>query len=377
MKLTFQKSSLLNGINIVLKAVPSKTTMPILECILIDASENEIKLTANDMELGIETKVEGTILEHGKIALDAKLFSEIARKLSDADSIVTIESDDRFNTVISCENSVFRIQGKDGEEFAYLPYIERNQYICLSQFTLKEIIRQTIFSISVNDSNKMMTGELFEVNQDTLRIVSLDGHRLSIRKVLLKDTYENAKVIVPGKTLSEVSKILTGDNEKEVLIYFGANHILFEFDDTVVVSRLIEGEYFRVDQMLSNDYTTKLTVNKKEFLDCIERASILVRENDKKPIIFTIEDSKMSLKLNSSFGTMNAEILIHKTGQDLMIGFNPKFLSDALRVIDDEEVTLYMMNAKSPCFIKDEEENYIYLVLPVNFNAAAVEGDTG
>ena len=223
----------------------------------------------------------------------------------------------------------------------------------------------------------MMTGELFEVNQDTLRIVSLDGHRLSIRKVLLKDTYENAKVIVPGKTLSEVSKILTGDNEKEVLIYFGANHILFEFDDTVVVSRLIEGEYFRVDQMLSNDYTTKLTVNKKEFLDCIERASILVRENDKKPIIFTIEDSKMSLKLNSSFGTMNAEILIHKTGQDLMIGFNPKFLSDALRVIDDEEVTLYMMNAKSPCFIKDEEENYIYLVLPVNFNAAAYKGIPG
>ena len=372
MKIICSKLNLQKSVNIALKAVPSKTTMPILECILIDASENEIKLTANDMELGIETKVEGTILEHGKIALDAKLFSEIARKLSDADSIVTIESDDRFNTVISCENSVFRIQGKDGEEFAYLPYIERNQYICLSQFTLKEIIRQTIFSISVNDSNKMMTGELFEVNQDTLRIVSLDGHRLSIRKVLLKDTYENAKVIVPGKTLSEVSKILTGDNEKEVLIYFGANHILFEFDDTVVVSRLIEGEYFRVDQMLSNDYTTKLTVNKKEFLDCIERASILVRENDKKPIIFTIEDSKMSLKLNSSFGTMNAEILIHKTGQDLMIGFNPKFLSDALRVIDDEEVTLYMMNAKSPCFIKDEEENYIYLVLPVNFNAAAV-----
>ena len=283
MKLSFQKSSLLNGINIVLKAVPSKTTMPILECTLIDAGGEEIKLTANDMELGIETKVEGTILEHGKIALDAKLFSEIIRKLSNEDSLVTIESDDRFNTVISCENSVFRIQGKDGEEFSYLPEIERNQYICLSQFTLKELIRQTLFSISVNDSNKMMTGELFEVNGNTLRVVSLDGHRLSIRKVVLKDTYENTKVIVPGKTLSEISKILTGDNEKEVLIFFGANHILFEFDDTIVVSRLIEGEYFRVDQMLSNDYTTKVSVNKKEFLDCIERASILIRENDKKP----------------------------------------------------------------------------------------------
>ena len=372
MKLTFKKDSLLNGINIVLKAVPSKTTMPILECILIDASSDEIKLTANDMELGIETKVDGNILEKGKIALDAKLFSEIIRKLSSEDSVVTIDSDEKFNTVISCENSVFKIQGRDGEEFSYLPYIEKNKYICLSQFSLKELIRQTIFSISVNDSNKMMTGELFEVNGGTLRVVSLDGHRMAIRKIALKNEYESTKVIVPGKTLNEISKILTGDNEKEVLIYFGTNHILFEFDDTIVISRLIEGEYFKVDQMLSSDYETKVSLNKKEFLDCIERATILIRENDKKPVILNIEDEKMSLKLNSSFGTMNAEILIHKTGKDLMIGFNPKFLIDALRIIDDEEVSLYMMNPKSPCFIKDDEETYIYLILPVNFNAAAI-----
>ena len=371
MKLTFKKDSLLNGINIVLKAVPSKTTMPILECILIDASSDEIKLTANDMELGIETKVDGNILEKGKIALDAKLFSEIIRKLSSEDSVVTIDSDEKFNTVISCENSVFKIQGRDGEEFSYLPYIEKNKYICLSQFSLK-VIQQTIFSISPNDSNKMMTGELFEVNGGTLRVVSLDGHRMAIRKIALKDEYESTKVIVPGKTLNEISKILTGDNEKEVLIYFGTNHILFEFDDTIVISRLIEGEYFKVDQMLSSDYETKVSLNKKEFLDCIERATILIRENDKKPVILNIEDEKMSLKLNSSFGTMNAEILIHKTGKDLMIGFNPKFLIDALRIIDDEEVSLYMMNPKSPCFIKDDEETYIYLILPVNFNAAAI-----
>jgi len=372
MKLRFQKDDIVNGISIVMKAVPSKTTMSILECILIDASSGEIKLTGNDMELGIETTVNGEILEHGKIALDAKLFSEITRRVSSQNAVVTIESDDKFNTTISCENSVFNIQGRDGDEFSYIPYIEKNKYISLSQFTLKEVIQQTIFSISPNDSNKMMTGELFEVNGDSLRVVSLDGHRMAIRKILLKDTYENTKVIVPGKTLNEISKILTGDNEKEVQIYFGANHILFEFDDTIVVSRLIEGEYFKVDQMLSSDYATKISVNKKEFLDCIERASILIRENDKKPIILNIEESKMALKLNSSFGTMNAEILIHKTGQDLMIGFNPKFLIDALRIIDDENVTLYMMNPKSPCFIKDEEETYIYLILPVNFNAAAV-----
>ena len=372
MKLRFQKDDIVNGISIVMKAVPSKTTMSILECILIDASSGEIKLTGNDMELGIETTVNGEILEHGKIALDAKLFSEITRRVSSQNAVVTIESDDKFNTTISCENSVFNIQGRDGDEFSYIPYIEKNKYISLSQFTLKEVIQQTIFSISPNDSNKMMAGELFEVNENQLKVVSLDGHRISIRNVTLKDHYENTKVIVPGKTLSEISKILGGDNEKEVLIYFSTNHILFEFDQTIVVSRLIEGEYFRINQMLSSDYETKVTINKKEFLDCIERATILIRENVKKPLILNVGDNSMELKLNSSFGSMNAELMIHKTGKDIMIGFNPKFLIDALRVIDDEEINIYMMNPKSPCFIKDEEANYIYLILPVNFNAASV-----
>ena len=141
---------------------------------------------------------------------------------------------------------------------------------------------------------------------------------------------------------------------------------------TIVISRLIDGEYFRIDQMLSSDYETKVTINKKEFLDCIERATILIRENDKKPLILNVGDNTMELKLNSSFGSMNAELMIHKTGKDIMIGFNPKFLIDALRVIDDEEINIYMMNPKSPCFIKDEDATYIYLILPVNFNAAAV-----
>ena len=369
MKIICSKSNLLKSVNISLKAVPSKTTMPILECILMDATTNQIKFTTNDMELGIETKVEGDILEKGKIALDAKLFSEIARKLSDSDSLVTIESDEKFNTVITCENSVFKIQGKDGEEFSYLPYIERNKNITLSQFSLKEVIRQTIFSISVNDSNKMMSGELFEVKGNELRVVSLDGHRISIRKIGLKEDYDDIKVIVPGKTLSEISKILNGDNEKEVQIYFSKNHILFEFDDTIMVSRLIEGEYFKIDNMLSSDYETKVTVNKKEFLDNIDRAMILIRESDRKPIILNVTDTEIGLRVKSAFGSMNSQVSAHKTGRDIMIAFNPKFLVDALRAIDDETVDLYMMNPKSPCFIRDEEEQYIYLILPVNFIA--------
>ena len=146
------------------------------------------------------------------------------------------------------------------------------------------------------------------------------------------------------------------------------NHIVFEFDNTVVVSRLIEGEYFKINQMLSSDYETKININKKEFLDCIDRATLLIKEGDKKPIIITIQDGELELKINSVMGSMNENITITKEGKDIMIGFNPKFLIDALRVIDDEEITIYLLNAKAPCFIKNDDESYIYLVLPVNFN---------
>ena len=370
MKLICSKASLLKGVSIVSKAVPSRTTMPILNCILIDASANEIKLTANDMELGIETVIEGEIVERGIIALDAKFFSEIVRKLPDND--VVIESDDTFQTTITCEKAKFNIVGKSGEDFSYLPYIEKNESISISQFTLKDVVRQTIFSIADNDTNKLMTGELFEINENRLRVVSLDGHRISIRNIELKEIYSPLKVVVPGKTLQEISKILTGEAEDMVDIFFADNHILFEFDETKVVSRLIEGEYFHIDQMLSSDYDTKVKINKREFLSCIDRATLLIREGDKKPIILNIQDGSLQLKINSFVGSMNEEIEIEKEGKDLLIGFNPKFFIDALRVIDDEEVTLYMVNPKAPCFIKDDAGTYVYLILPVNFNAATV-----
>lgn len=369
MKVVCSKTNLLNGVQIVSKAVPSKTTMSILECILIEAEGSTIKMTANDMELGIETTIEGNVIEKGMIALDAKIFLEIVRKLPDND--VTIDTDSSYKTTITCEKAKFNIIGKSGEDFSYLPEIERRDSILISQFTLKEVVRQTIFSISDNDNNKLMTGELFEIKGDNLRVASLDGHRISIRNIKLKNSYPDKKVVVPGKTLSEISKILGGDTDKDVSIFFTDNHILFEFDQTVVVSRLIEGEYFNIQQMLSSDYETKVRINKKEFLNCIDRATLLVKEGDKKPIIITITDEGMELKINSTVGSMNEEIDITKSGKDLMIGFNPKFMIDALKVIDDEEIDMYMVNPKAPCFIRDAQENYIYLILPVNFTTVS------
>jgi DNA polymerase-3 subunit beta len=367
MKLIFTKSSLNKAVGIVMKAVPTRTTMSILECILIDASTNEIKFTANDMELGIETIVEGEIIEKGKVAIDAKIFSEIVRKLPDND--ITIETDDNYTSTITCEKSKFNIAGKSGDDFSYLPVILKEKSISLSQFTLKETINQTIFCTSPNDNNKMMTGELFEVKDNVLKVVGLDGHRIAIRNINLSGNADDVKVVVPGKTLNEISKILSSDAESVVNIYFTNNHILFEFDNTMVVSRLIEGEYFKINQMLSSDYETKVVINKKEFLDSIDRANLLIREGDKKPIIINITDGSLEVKVQSAIGSLNEDIDINKEGKDIMIGFNPKFLIDALRVIDDETVDIYLVNPKAPCFIRDKEENYIYLILPVNFSA--------
>lgn len=367
MKIICSKIELQNSVNIALRAIQGKTTMPILECFVLTAINGNIKMTSNNMELGIDTVVQGDILEDGEIAVNAKVFSEIIRKLPEND--ITIQTNENYQINITCEKAKFNIAGKSIEEFPVLPQIEKIKSISISQFALKEIIRQTVFSIADNENTKIMTGELFEVKGNELKVVSLDGHRISIRKLELKENYDSIKVIVPGKTLNEISKILSGEMDSMVQIFFTNNHIMFEFNQTTVLSRLIEGEFYKIEQMLSNDYETKMTINKKEFLSCMDRATLLIKESERKPILMNIYDNNMEIGIQSSIGSMMEEIDIEKEGKNILIGFNPRFLMDAIRVIDDEEIDIYLFNQKAPCFIKDKEENYIYLILPVNFNA--------
>lgn len=366
MNIICDKSKLLEGINIALKAIPGKSTMEILECLVLEVADGSIKLIANDLEIGIETIIDGQINEEGSVAVNAKVFSEIIRKLPSDEVHISVNENMTMN--ISCGKAKFNIAAKSTEEYPFLPQIMKKNNIIISQFTLKETIRQTVFSISDNENTKVMTGELFEIKSDKLKVVSLDGHRISIRNVKLKESYEDVSVIIPGKTLMEISKILNGGIDDEVSIYFTDKHALFEFDNTIVLSRLIEGEYYKIDKMLSSDYETKLTVNKKEMLDCIDRTTLLIKESEKKPVIIDIKDDTMGFAMNSAIGSMDEEINAQKEGKDILIGFNPRFLMDALRVIDEEEITIYMINPKAPCFIRDKEENYIYLILPVNFN---------
>ena len=192
-----------------------------------------------------------------------------------------------------------------------------------------------------------------------------------MRNLNLENTYISKKAIIPGRALLEISKIVNGDPKSEVDISFTENHVAFEFQKTIVVSRLVDGEYFNLQNLLSGGHETKTKLNKRALLDCIDRATLLVRENDKTPIIINIQDGAMKLEVKSQLGAWNEEMSVEKDGKDLMIGFNPRFFTEALRVIDDEEVELYFMNARTPCLIKNEVESYKYLILPVNIFTAA------
>lgn len=339
--------------------------MPILECIMIDATANEIKFISNDMELGIETIVSGEILEKGRVALPAKTFSEIVKNLPN--STVTVETNEMLNTSITCEKTHFEIPGRSGDDFAYLPLVERDGSVAMSQFSLRQIINQTLFSVGENlGGNKTLTGELFKIENGTLQVVSLDSHRVSIRRIELETDCPDVSVIIPGKTLGEISRLLTGGLDETVTLYFARNYVIFEFDHTMVLTRLLEGHFFDVNTVLVDDYATKLEINKQNLAQCISRASLLVRESDKIPVVFNIRDGVLNLSANTSMGSMQEDLEISKDGKDLVIGFNPRFVTEALRVIEDETVTMYFLSSVAPCFIKNDAEGYNYIVLPVN-----------
>jgi len=367
MNLKFQKAQLVNALSIVMKAVSTKTSSVILESILISASDNRVVLDATDTELSIQTEVDAVIVKAGGVVLNAKLFSEIVRKFDSTESLIELDVDSDFKTTIRCEQAVFNIMGIDPVEFIPMPKIDRDAFISLSQFSLKEVIRQTEFSTAISDINRMMGGELIDVKNNVAKFVTLDGHRMSIRNIELMGEYEDQKCVVPIKSLQEVMRIIDSDTQKNVNIYFSKDHILFEFDKTLVLSRILDGEFFRIESMLSNDYDTKVNVSRLKLQNAIEQSMILIRENEHKPMILDIENGMLKLSVNSSLGFMDAKVNIEKSGSDLKIAFNPKFLVDALKVIDDDFVNIYFTNAKSPCFIRDDKNTYTYLILPVNF----------
>ncbi len=360
-----EKSMLSNYISIVMKAVSNKTTLPVLECILLTANEDGFFLTGTDLELGIQTKpITATIHEKGKVAIEAKFFNDIIRRL-DGD-IVTIVNETPEIVIIRCGTSEFKIMAVDHEEFPNLPEVEKTKKMQIEQLVLKNMIRQTIFSVAQEGGKPVLMGELFEIKENSLELVSVDGYRISYRKQDLTENTIEDKVIVPGKTLQELMKILSQEEEEIVDIYVTDKHILFDIGTAVVVSRLIAGEYIKYAQSFSSEFQTQVVVDKNSFIQALERASLVSREIKKTPVVLNIKMDSMEICGKSEIGTAFEEIFCEVEGSELTIAFNPKFLVDALRAIDDEMVKLYFVAQLSPCTILPVTGDlYKYLVLPL------------
>ena len=334
MKLYCSRELLLNALMIANKAISNKTTLEILKCVLLTASNGKFIVTATDLEIGIQSApITATIEEEGSIALSAPLFTEIIRKVN-GDNVL-IQTNEKYETSISCGFSDFKIMGQNGEDFPTLPEVEKKQEYKILQSDLKNMIRQTIFSISQDESKPILTGELLEFTKDYMQMVSVDGFRISFRKEKLSQTVEETKVVIPAKTLSEINKILGGE-EKEASLYITDKHILFDIEGNMIISRLLEGEYIKYEQSFTDDYKTRFCVNTNDFLQTLERASLVSRDTKKTPVRLDISREKLSVKAQAEIGTAYEEIEIELEGEPLQIAFNPKFLIDALRAIDDE-----------------------------------------
>lgn len=362
MKFTCEKNILQSSISTVQKAVTGKSTMPVLQGILINALNNELILSASDKDLSIETKITTDVFENGSIVVDARLFGEIIRKLPN--DIIQISTIGNTTVEIICQKSKFNLVYMNAEDFPELPKINENMLFKIPQKVLKNMIRGTIFAIAQDETRPILTGILFEIKSKKLNLVTLDGYRLALMsEELQNDNTINA--VIPGKTLNEVSKIL-GDDDKFVNITFTPNHILFSLDETKIISRLLEGEFINYNSIIPSEYNLKLTTKRDEFLSCLERASLLAKDGNTNLIKLSIEDENMVITSNSQLGMVREEVNIILQGQPLQIAFNSKYLIDVLKIMEEEEISMEFSSSVSPCIIKNKEkDNCTYLVLPV------------
>lgn len=356
MELKVKKETLSQAISTSLKAVAVKATVPIMECILFTVENDEVRLTSNDGEIGIDTFMNAEIKENGSLCVDAKTLSAIVGKFPNGD--VTIKTDDTTMT-IKCGRSKFNIAIKDGSEFPVVDMISRDNHLVLDQSILKDTIRQTVFSASLNDNNKMMTGVLFDIS-DKLKVIALDGHRIAIREIDLDTENEPTKLIIPSKTLQEISKLLSSG---DVEIYFTNNQIAFNFDATVVVSRLIEGNFFDVNKMITDEHSTEITIDRQELYDSMDRATLLVKEIERKPVLMKIGET-LKVEIATQLGSMDEEVEAKIEGEPIeVIGLNPRFILDVLKVLDEDKITMWFSGATKPCYIRGD--GYNYLILPI------------
>ena len=359
---TCEKQEILEGISTVQKAITGKSTMPILEGIYIKTNEISLTLIGSDMDVSIQTTVNANIIEQGSIVIDAKIFGEIIRKLPNA--TIKIETLENQIIRITCEKSVFDVVYMNTNEFPELPEINEDLKISVKQNILKNMLKGTSFAIAQDETRPILQGILFEVKNKNLNLVALDGYRLAIRSEFL-DTDIDMEVVIPGKTLNEVSKILE-DVDDIVNITFTNNHILFNLEKTKIISRLLEGKFINYNSLLPQEHKLLVDVNRQELQNAIERASLMAKDGNTNLIKIDIQQDNLVITSNSQLGKVREEMSIKLQGDEVQIAFNSRYLLDVLKNIEDDEVVMKMTSGISPCVIEEKNsENAKYLVLPV------------
>ena len=367
MKFICEREKLLKAINSVVKGVASKTTMPILEGILIQTNDNEIKLTTYDLEIGIEYIIESTIEEQGSTVVNALMFSEIIRKLPDTEISITLNENNLL--VIECEGSLYKLATMNPEEFPELPKINIENSIELDQKMLKSMVRKTIFAVSMEENRPVFTGCLFEIVNNKINVVAVDGFRLAWSSSFLEKQSNDFKAVIPGKTLNEVNKIVT-DSFEPIKIGVSKNQALFQMENCKIVTRLLDGEFLNYSSVIPKNWETRIRVNRRDLQECFERISLIsasIAEKEKKyPVKTKIEVGKITISCTNQTGDAKEELYLETQGKELEAGFNPKYFLDALKVIEDEEIFIDFGTSVSPSVIRPiENEDYTYMILPI------------
>ena len=372
MKLSCPKSNLTEVVNIVQKAVPAKSTMPILECIKLDAnSDGTVKLTGNNLDLCIEYETNFNVAEGGSIALNSKIFGEIIRRLPDDEVNLTVNDENNIVT-IKCGKSEFNIQGMTAEEYPAVPEVAEIYKFSMAQSLLKTMVRKSIFAVAVNDVKRpIITGALFEIDTGVLNIAATDGHRLALVKEVVNSGLENKKFVVPGAALREILKILN-DSDDEVEIVIAQRYAMFNFGNYKMYTRLLEGEFINYHSILSAPNSIFVTVDTKLLCDSLERASLLINEDittksEKIPVRLNIAYDKIEVTCMTGKGKVHDIVDVDLKGDDIEIGFNYKYLLEALRVCEEDQVKLEFSHPRSPCFIRsiENEDSYTYMISPI------------
>lgn len=366
MKFICSRERLMEAVSIVQKAVATRSTLPILDGILIEATTGSgLKLTGYDLETGIECKVEADVPESGSLVLNARMFGDIVRKLPD--DIVSIENSGSLSVAIDCGSSHFSIKGIRADDFPKIPIVEESGQLRVKQTIMRDLIRQTIFAVSTDESRPVLNGCCLVSDGKTLEMVAIDGFRLALRRCSSDEPMPEMKYIIPGKALNEVGRILQA-SETTVDISQSQNHILFDTGRVKLVSRLIQGDYMNYRSIIPQSAETTIQINAQAMLDAIERAALVISSEDRRfPVrLATPDTDTLVVSANTDIGTLREEIAISMSGSKIDIDFNPRYFLDALKAIDDDQVSIAFNGAMGPCVIKPtDSDEFSYLVLPL------------